>query len=1108
MRNLNTQLCRLIFTIVIAIAASALNVTAATFTVTNTLNTGAGSLRQAVTDANAAAGADTIVFDAVVFSTPQTITIATTIAVNGVNDTLTITGPGANLLTISGNAVAAISVAAGEITSISGMTVTASQVQNSGTLSVTDMVFDANTNGSAGAISNGGTSLTVTNCTFSNNINTGPAVNGAGGAALRSTTLATINNSTFTNNSATSGAQGGAIQNNGVMTINDSIFTGNSTTATGQNSRGGAIAVQGAGELTINNSTFDGNSSKKEGGAIYRQPNAGTPVLAINNSTFTNNIANSDSDATGSGGALYLTGTGSVAITGSAFSGNQTLLTNGGAIDLSTPTTITNSTISGNTSGASGGGVYASGVSTTIVTIDSCTIVNNTATASGGGVVRGSATNPVNLKNSIFANNTDNGTAPNVQGAVVSQGYNLIEVTTGATFTGDTASNITGLDPNLGPLQNNGGVTFTHALLPGSPAIDKGIAGSLTADQRQQTRFVDDLAIANASGGDGADIGAFEIQPILQFSSATYSVSEDGGTATITVARINGSEGVDSIDYATSDGSATGGATCGGGVDYQSASGTLNFNGGDLSQTFVVNLCPDSLFKGDETIDLTISSPIGATLGTPTTAVLTILNDDTPTPTNTSTFTPTNTATSTATNTATNTPTATATFTPTNTATNTPTFTPTNTSTPTATNTATFTPTNTATDTPTNTPTNTATPTPTAPIAISGTVTYGNAIPAATRFVSNVLMSGTGSPNVSTTTSFPGGTYSLTGFGAGSYTVTPTKTGAANGAISSFDAARISQHAVGPPNPQLTGNQLLVADTSNNGTISSFDAAQVAGFSVANPPFGLAGQWKFLPVSRTYASVTSSIAGEDYSALLMGEVTGNWTNTNARPANGPEREVAVTAPHLATPADDEVIIPVNVHGAMNKGIISYEFDLRYDPTVIQPQADPAGVAGTVSRRLSLAVNAKEPGLLRVAVYGPIPIGENGVLLNLKFTAIGAPGSVSPITWERFMFNEGDPQTVTADGQVELSAASPDSAEITGRFLDVMGQGIPNARVTLTDSTGLRRSVISNGFGVYRFGGLQVGQTYTVNAESRHYGFTPLTVSVTGQMLSFDMIADQ
>ncbi len=407
--------------------------------------------------------------------------------------------------------------------------------------------------------------------------------------------------------------------------------------------------------------------------------------------------------------------------------------------------------------------------------------------------------------------------------------------------------------------------------------------------------------------------------------------------------------------------------------------------------------------------------------------------------------------------------------------------------------------------------------------SISGTVTYGNAIGAPSpRFVSNVTITGSGSPNVSTTTDAPGATagqYSLSGFGSGSYTVTPTKTGGVNGAISSFDAARIAQHSAGPPFTPLTGNQLVVADVSGNSSVTSFDAGMIAKF-VAGPPFtapgiGTTATWRFNPANKNYASVTNDITGEDYSALLMGEVSGNWQNTGARPVgggplalgSGPERSASVIAPHIVTPTDREVIIPVNVEQIASKEIIAYEFDLRYDPSVIQPQKEPIELKGTVSDNLSYAVNAEEPGLLRVAVYGATAIDSDGVLLNLGFTAIGAPGSVSPLTWERLMFNEGDPQAVAADGQVEISKGDPNQAEISGHVLTAMGQGVANARVTLTDTTGKSRSIISNGFGLYRFGDLQVGQTFTISVESRRYAFTPLTVSVTGQQISVDLISE-
>ncbi|MBK8467296.1 MAG: hypothetical protein IPL32_15875 [Chloracidobacterium sp.] len=117
--------------------------------------------------------------------------------------------------------------------------------------------------------------------------------------------------------------------------------------------------------------------------------------------------------------------------------------------------------------------------------------------------------------------------------------------------------------------------------------------------------------------------------------------------------------------------------------------------------------------------------------------------------------------------------------------------------------------------------------------------------------------------------------------------------------------------------------------------------------------------------------------------------------------------------------EKEVVIPINVRGIANKGVISYEFDLRYDPTVIQPLVDTADLKGTASRGLSFVTNASEPGLLRVVVYGAYPIDENGVLLNLRFTSVGSAGSISPISFDRIMFNEGDTQGSVANGLVEI-----------------------------------------------------------------------------------------
>jgi hypothetical protein len=304
---------------------------------------------------------------------------------------------------------------------------------------------------------------------------------------------------------------------------------------------------------------------------------------------------------------------------------------------------------------------------------------------------------------------------------------------------------------------------------------------------------------------------------------------------------------------------------------------------------------------------------------------------------------------------------------------------------------------------------------------ISGTITYGNAIGSpAFRPVPNVVLSSPGIPPVAGLTDLDG-SYSLTGFGAGAYTVTPSKALDQSGAISSFDAGLIAFHVAGPPNPHLSGNQLIVADVSGNGTISSFDAGEIAHYVVADPPFGSTGSWRFNPVSKTYPSVTSDITGEDYSALLMGEVSGNWNGgISGRPAgSGPVGSAAIGMPYLTSQAAKDVTIPVEVHGVANKGIIAYQFNLRYDPSVIQPMGSPVDLSGTASRKLTVVANGKEPGLLRVAVYGAYTIEEDGLLLNLRFMAVGAPGTSSPITWENLMFNDGSLQTLAADGLITL-----------------------------------------------------------------------------------------
>ena len=244
--------------------------------------------------------------------------------------------------------------------------------------------------------------------------------------------------------------------------------------------------------LTIANGSLSGQS----GGGIS---NAG--ALTITNSTISGNSAST------SAGGIY--NTGALTIINSTISGNSAFL-GAGIVDNGGITTITNSAVSANSASGSGGGIYSSGA--LMITITNSTISVNSAGNEGGGIFRASGT--VTARNSIIALNTS-AKGPDVNGALTSQGFNLIGNNQDATITATTGDQIgtpaSPIDPMLGPLQDNGGPTRTHALLAGSRAIDKGQSGGAATDQRGLPRPVDTPAIVNA--GDGSDIGAYEVQP-------------------------------------------------------------------------------------------------------------------------------------------------------------------------------------------------------------------------------------------------------------------------------------------------------------------------------------------------------------------------------------------------------------------------------------------------------------------------------------------------------------------------------------------------------------------------------------------------------------------
>ncbi len=260
-------------------------------------------------------------------------------------------------------------------------------------------------------------------------------------------------------------------ENNSSPTLTNVTFNGNSAT----NNGGG---IYNGDTLTVTNSTLSNNSADFQGGGIF---NSGT--VTVTNSTLSGNYAGND------GGGIY-NGSGTVTVTNSALSGNSAA--NGGGISTyySSTLTVTNSTLSGNSATSLGGGIHNE---MGTVTITNSTLSGNSA-ANGGGI---SNMGTLNYSNTIIANSASGGDCYNID-TIGTNVNNLVE-------DGTCSASLRG-DPNLGPLQNNGGPTQTHALLAGSLAID---AADDTVCAVVPVNNLDQRGVTRPQGAH-CDIGSYE----------------------------------------------------------------------------------------------------------------------------------------------------------------------------------------------------------------------------------------------------------------------------------------------------------------------------------------------------------------------------------------------------------------------------------------------------------------------------------------------------------------------------------------------------------------------------------------------------------------------
>lgn len=402
-------------------------------------------------------------------------------------------------------------------------------IASDGALAVSDSTIDDNAGG--GITSLGEATVDRSRLRRNQSDSSGGGIAGLGGAL-------TIRDSAILSNTS---ELGGGVRSSGALTIARTVIAGN----TGE--IGGGLASD-SGPASLVDSTIGDNSGSGidnfgaltvVGSTISRNTGAGMfndlrGTLVVSDSTI---AGNADSGANNRG---------ALSLSGSTISGNTAQQDGGGIANTGTLVAV-NSTISGNSSPGNGGGI-ANGARS--AALNNVTIANNVADsfgdglADGGGVYNG-AGGTVSLKNSMIAANVDMSAGasaavhPDCSGPFVSLGHNLIGDRAGGAcggladgVGGDLVGDRAGagpLDPQLGPLQGNGGPSATHALLPGSPAIDAGspLAPGCAGDSCAAT---DQRGVARPQGP-RCDIGAYERAAPPAIDALAPALLQAGGPA-------------------------------------------------------------------------------------------------------------------------------------------------------------------------------------------------------------------------------------------------------------------------------------------------------------------------------------------------------------------------------------------------------------------------------------------------------------------------------------------------------------------------------------------------------------------------------------------------
>ncbi len=228
--------------------------------------------------------------------------------------------------------------------------------------------------------------------------------------------------------------------------------------------------------------------------------------------------------------------------------------------------------------------------------------------------------------------------------------------------------------------------------------------------------------------------------------------------------------------------------------------------------------------------------------------------------------------------------------------------------------------------------------------------------------------------------------------------------------------------------------------------------------------------------------------------------------------------VVVTAPTELHQVNTTFTSPISVDDITGDNIISFQFNVEYDPTVINPFGPNFGCSnvGTIVTGFAITCNVITPGtlLLTANTSGTfIPTGS-GPIVNITWKAVpSAPaGSVSPLNFQAgsiFFFNNlGMFPNTPVNGSITLTGTLAAATTVSGRVLNQAGRPIAKAMVVLQGDSGAAKTALTNPFGYFYFQDVQAGQTYVVKTTAKKYTFAPRILSVDDQIVDLAIVSDQ